>query len=210
MFFNNAPFGGSVYLSKATWETLEQWDMYDTSTPKLLWSGHLSSWIVSEDVRCVDDGRELCSPKPLWKESRYLVRWPNRCLRTTQLRGVLPRLSHTWDHLFIFQVCTGFNHPLSKSDHKATSLSRRWNYWEMNGELWVFKSWPVEFSLILFIYVLNVERTKGYREQKLIKRVWELELLHVKHGIQSMGYRGTQEATAVSHSVMSDCGPHGL
>lgn len=36
VFFNNTPFGGSVYLSKATWETLEQWDMYDTSTPKLL------------------------------------------------------------------------------------------------------------------------------------------------------------------------------
>lgn len=40
-----------------------------------------------ENVRFVDDAKELHSTKPLRMENRYLVRGPYRCLRTTQLRS---------------------------------------------------------------------------------------------------------------------------
>lgn len=121
--------------------------------------------------------------KPLEGESRYLVRWPNRCLRI-QLRVSPKRLSP--------RIICSFKYALALIIlAKVTIITsiRRWNYWGDEWRaLWVFKSWPVEFSLILFIYVLNVERTKRLRA-KFNKASLRTGTTACETWIQSMGYR---------------------
>lgn len=78
-----------------------------------------------ENVKCVDDGRDLHATKPSWVETRYLVRRAHRRLLTSQLRRSMEGFAHPGGPLFTFREPLSLLYPRCTDDHKEKSLSIR-------------------------------------------------------------------------------------